>query len=134
MLKNVYQPSNRALAAGFLTGRVVENQTAGTRFASDNPLGKVMQNLFGDEKLMTALKQFSEQVASHNLKPVEVAIRWIVYHSALGEQDGVLLGASRTEQLRDTVGMIRKGPLPAEVLKSTEDFWLAVKDLRGSII
>lgn len=125
---------NRALAAGFLTGRVAENQVAGTRFANDNPLGQAMQNLFGSEKLMTALKQFNQEVTAQNLKPVEVAIRWIVYHSALSEQDGVLLGASRTEQLRDTVGMIKKGPLPAEVLKSTEDFWLAVKDIRGSII
>lgn len=83
---------------------------------------------------MAALKQFNQDVATHNLKPVEVAIRWIVYHSALSEQDGVLLGASRAEQLRDTLGMIRKGPLPAETLKSTEEFWLAVKDIRGSII
>ncbi|CRG82868.1 Aflatoxin B1 aldehyde reductase member 3 [Talaromyces islandicus] len=124
----------RALAAGFLTGRVAENQVAGTRFANDNPLGKAMQSLFGSEKLVAALKQFNQEVSAHDLKPVEVAIRWIVFHSALSEQDGVLLGASRTEQLRDTVGMIRKGPLPTEVLKSTEDFWLAVKDIRGSII
>ncbi|KAH8703703.1 putative oxidoreductase [Talaromyces proteolyticus] len=124
----------RALAAGFLTGKTVSNQVAGTRFADDNPLGKALQKMFGSDTLIAALKKFNTEATSHNLTPVEVAIRWIVYHSALSDQDGVLLGASRLEQIHGTVAMIRKGPLPENMLKGTEEFWLAVKDSRGDII
>ena len=37
----------RPLAAGFLTGNVVNNEHTGTRFSDDNPIGKMAQKLFG---------------------------------------------------------------------------------------
>lgn len=80
------------------------------------------------------MKKFDTEVKSHNLTSIEVAIRWIAHHSALGDEDGIIIGASKAEQVRETVIMIKKGPLPKEVLRTAEDLWSAVKGSRGEII
>ena len=117
-----------------MTGKLVNNDHAGTRAGDDNPLGKLVQKLFGAEDLRSAMKDFDAQAKSHNLTSIEVAIRWIAQHSGLRDEDGIFLGASKVEQIRETVSIIQKGPLPEEVLKTAEDLWSAVKESRGEII
>ncbi|MCJ1270486.1 hypothetical protein MMC22_010383 [Lobaria immixta] len=124
----------RPLAAGFLTGKLINNDHAGTRFGDDNPLGKFAQKLFGAEDLHSAMKKFDAEAKSYKLTPIEVAIRWIAHHSALRDEDGIVIGASKVEQIRETVNMIKKGPLPGEILKTAENLWSAVKGTRGEII
>ena len=124
----------RPFAAGFLTGNVVNNEHAGTRFSDDNPIGKFAQKLFGAEDLHSAMKAFDSEVRSHNLTSVEVAIRWIAHHSALSDEDGIILGASKEKQVRETVAMLKKGPLPEEILGTAEKLWSAVEGTRGDII
>lgn len=125
---------NRPLAAGFLTGKLINNDHAGTRFGDDNPLGKFAQKLFGAEDLHSAMKKFDAEAKSYNLTPIEVAIRWIAHHSALRDEDGIVIGASKVEQIRETVNMIKNGPLPGEILKTAENLWSAIKGTRGEII
>ena len=117
-----------------MTGKLINNEHAGTRFADDNPLGKLVQNLFGAEDLHSALKTLQDEARSHNMTPLEVAIRWIAHHSVLREEDGIILGASKLEQIQENFRMIEKGPLPGEVLKATERIWAAVKETREEII
>lgn len=80
------------------------------------------------------MKRFDAEVKSHNLTSTEVAIRWIAHHSALRDEDGIILGASKAEQIRETVSMIKKGPLPGELLRLAEDLWGVVKESRSEII
>ena len=126
--------SIRPLAAGFLTGKLVNNEHAGTRSSDENPLGKAIQKLLGAEDLHSAMKRFDTDVKSHGMIPMEVAVRWIAYHSVLKEHDGIILGASKIEQIQETVAMIRMGPLTHEVLKAAEDLWEAVRASREGII
>ena len=93
-----------------------------------------MQKLYGEEELHSAMRKFDTQVKSYKLTPLEVAIRWVAYHSVLGSEDGIILGASKVEQIRETVTMMRKGPLPVEVLGTVEDLWSTVKEGRGEIL
>lgn len=125
---------SRPLAAGFLTGKLTNNDHAGTRFGDDNPLGTFAQKLFGAEDLHSAMKKFDAEVKSYSLTPIEVAIRWFAHHSALRDEDGIIFGASKVEQICETVSMIKKGPLPGEILKTAEELWSAVKGSRGEII
>ncbi|EED14542.1 oxidoreductase, putative [Talaromyces stipitatus ATCC 10500] len=127
---NAFQP----LAAGFLTGKLVNNQHAGSRFGDENPLGKSAQKLFGAAELLDAMNAFDTRVKACGLSSLEVAIRWIAHHSALSNEDGIILGASKTPQISETVELVRKGPLPAKVLDLTEELWDAVKEIRGQII
>ncbi|XXH02800.1 hypothetical protein Hte_009187 [Hypoxylon texense] len=124
----------RSVAAGFLTGKAVRGSAAGTRFAADHPLGGAMQRVFGAPALHAAVRTFDERTRARGAAPLEVAIRWITHHSALGEEDGVVLGASRTSQVVETVELARKGPLSDELLKLVDDLWDAVKESRADII
>ena len=124
----------RPLAAGFLTGNVVNNEHTGTRFSDDNPIGKFAQKLYGAEDLHSAMKSFDAEVRSHGMTSIKVAVRWIAHHSALRDEDGIILGASKEKQVRETVAMVQKGPLPEEVLRMTEKLWSAVEGSRGEII
>lgn len=117
-----------------MTGKFINNEHAGTRFGDDNPLGEFAQKLFGAEDLNSSMKKFDVEAKSHNLTPIEVAIRWIAHHSALRNEDGIIIGASKAKQVRETVSMIKNGPLPIEVLKTAEDLWSAVEGSRGEII
>ncbi|KAI0161803.1 putative oxidoreductase [Hypoxylon sp. FL1284] len=127
---NGFQP----LGAGFLTGKLVNNESAGTRFGDEHPLGAVARRMFGGEDLLGAMKRFDAEVKAQGLTPVEVAIRWLMYHSALGDEDGVVLGASKTGQVVDLVNLIRKGPLPEPVLPLADELWSGVQGSRGEIM
>jgi aflatoxin B1 aldehyde reductase len=102
----------RAFAAGFLTGKLINNQHAGTRFDTNNPLGDVIQKMFGAEELHQAMQDFDTSTRALGLAPMEVAIRWIVHHSSLRDQDAIILGASKTAQVSETMALISKGELP----------------------
>lgn len=125
---------NRPLAAGFLTGKLVNNEHEGTRLGDSNPLGKAIQGLYGAEDLHAAMQQFDSNAKSYEISPIEVAIRWIAHHSALGDRDGIIMGASSVEQIRQTVSMIKNGPLPGEVLNIAESLWEAIRGSRSQII
>ncbi|KAI1276425.1 putative oxidoreductase [Xylaria sp. FL0933] len=123
-----------AVAAGFLTGNFVNGQHAGTRMGDDNPLGKQLQRMYGSEDVLNAVKKFDAETRALGFTPLEVAIRWIFYHSKLGDEDCVLLGASRVEQIVENVAFVRKGPLADHVLPLVEELWDGVKQSRGEII
>ncbi|KAJ4855712.1 aldo/keto reductase family domain-containing protein [Trichoderma breve] len=56
----------------------------------------------------------------------EAALRWIVNHSALGDGDGVIVGAKRVDQLESNVKDARAGSLPEHVRETIEGLWSEV--------
>ncbi|KAK3370561.1 putative oxidoreductase [Podospora didyma] len=124
----------RALGAGFLTGKFVNNQHEGTRLSDDNPLGKAMQRVFSDEELRRAVKEFDTEVKKHGLSSLEVAVRWVAHHSALRDADAIILGASKETQLQETVSLIQKGPLDPPVLALVDELWASVQQSRENVL
>lgn len=124
----------RILEAGFLTGKFLNNENIGTRFDDNNPLGKFVQRAFADETLHAAVKKLDGQVREKGLTMTEVAVRLAVHQLALGDNDAVIIGASKAAQLEETVRMIRKGPLPAEFLELADELWDTLKPSRGDKI
>ena len=122
------------LAAGFLTAKFINNQHAGTRFDDKNPLGKFAQNAFADETVQNALKTFDTKVKAAGLTCTEVALRMVVHQLALEDNDAVILGASKMGQIEETVRMIRRGPLPGEVVVLAGELCDQVKGVRGEMI
>lgn len=80
------------------------------------------------------MRKFGTNIKPHNLTSIEVAVRWIAHHSALRDEDGIVIGASSAKQVQETISMIKEGPLPEEVLGIAENLWNAVKGSRGEII
>lgn len=121
--------ASHALASGFLTGKHVDGEGRATgRFAKNAGLAS--------PEVAAAMKEFVfvEGCKANNLQPVEVASRWISHHSALGDEDAIVLGASKLEQVGDTVANIEKGPLPEEIVALVDRAWATVKPIRGSMI
>ncbi|KAI0202129.1 putative oxidoreductase [Astrocystis sublimbata] len=130
MVFNAFQP----VAAGFLTGKLVTNQHAGTRFGDDSPFGAISRKIYGAEDLHMAMKKFVGDLESHGLSPLEVAARWMAHHSSLGDGDGIIIGASSCVQVVETVNIISKGPLPDSVLPLVDELWAAVEGSRARIL
>ncbi|KAI0973759.1 putative oxidoreductase [Xylaria arbuscula] len=117
-----------------LTGNLVNGRHAGTRLGDDNPLGKPFQKMYGSTDVLEATKRFDVETRAQGLSPLEVAVRWIFHHSKLTDDDAVLLGASKVEQLAESVAFIRKGPLPDAAVLLANDLWEGVKSTRSEII
>lgn len=119
--------ASHALASGFLTGDHVDTD--------GRPTGRFAKNSgYAAPEVAAAMKDFVDGCRAHGLQPVEVASRWISHHSALGESDGIVLGASKLAQVGDTVTNIHKGSLSQEVAALADSLWDAVKDIRGSML
>lgn len=92
-----------------------------------------MQRAFGGEDIHDAVRKFDMEVTAQGLSSMEVVIRWAAHHSALGDEDAIILGASKPAQLQESVSLIAKGPLPSPVLELTDDLWAAVQQTRGDV-
>jgi aflatoxin B1 aldehyde reductase len=117
-----------------LTGKLINNQHTGTRIDKNNPLGRVAQKIFGVEELHQIMRDFDTSVRTQGFTPLEVAVRWIAYHSALGDKDDIILGASKVAQLSDTVAFLLEGQLSNPVLPLVERLWNVVQVAQDDII
>ncbi|KAI9927519.1 hypothetical protein MW887_003137 [Aspergillus wentii] len=124
----------RVLASGFLSGKLTNGTAEGTRFGGDSPIGKLMQNLYNQESLHTALKQLEETTRTLGITTIDDALRWAYYHSSLDENDGIILGASSVKQIKSNIESIRQGPLPQECLDTFERIWETLDPVRGDIL
>lgn len=111
------------LAAGLLVGkhekdgdvakgRFKDNQNYLPRFYTDNNFA--------------AIQLIKDACEKQNMTMLEATYRWLLSHSALVEEDGVLLGASSMKQLEQNLKACKatqKGPLPAEILAAFEEAW-----------
>jgi aflatoxin B1 aldehyde reductase len=123
----------RALAGGFLTGKFTSGQYEGTRFSDTHALGKYFQKIYSDPKLETAMKNFESAIAPLGISGSEASIRWIFYHSKLGEHDAVILGASKLAQIEDSLRSIAVGLLPDSVLDAIDSVWGTLEESRDRL-
>lgn len=54
-------------------------------------------------------------------------MRWLVFHSKLGEGDGVIIGGSRVGQIEGNLLDVRKGRLEEGVVGMVEEVWGRVR-------
>lgn len=119
---NAYSP----LAAGFLTGKATTGQAEGTRFDAAHPLSPYIRAKYDRPQYHSSIEKLLAVLKPNNISPTEAALRWICYHSARGEGDGVILGASRLEQVKQNAEDVKKGPLPEAVVTEIEEVWRAL--------
>ena len=58
----------------------------------------------------------------------ELSLRWVMYHSALKENDGIILGASKVTQIERNVAQMAKGPLNDDVVTELNALWEMAKE------
>jgi aflatoxin B1 aldehyde reductase len=130
----VYNP----IAGGLFSGKynTMNAETLpddGGRF-SDSGNTRVAQNYrkrYFKDATFDALRLIEPVVKKHNLTLLETAFRWLVHHSKLnikdGGNDGIIIGISSDQQLKQNLDDIEKGPLPEEVLNVLDEAWLICK-------
>ena len=112
------------LAGGLLTGKYTHGTgTKGGERFDDPTLGSMYrQRYWGDDKLaaMEALRSIAEQAG---MSLGELAYRWLRSRPVV---DGILLGASRIEQLQDNLRLCAQPPVSADVAAECDMVWAQI--------
>ena len=117
----VYNP----LAGGVLTGKYKSKEvpTEG-RFSDTDPrIGDMYRERFFKDTNFEALRIMEPVAEEHQVSLREIAIRWLVHHSRLrmtDGNDGVVIGVSSMQQLRENLKDLEKGPLPGDVVQALD--------------
>ncbi|KAM0438597.1 hypothetical protein ACHAPT_001349 [Fusarium lateritium] len=119
------------LAGGIFSGRYKSSSipSEGRFSATNSKQGQMYRNRFFKDATFEALRYIEPVVQKHNLTLVEVAFRWVIHHSLLkyngtgDKNDGILVGVSSLQQLKDNLDNISKGPLPEEVVQALDEAW-----------
>lgn len=143
---SVYQGGYNGLARGGETLLFPTLRKLGIAFYAFSPLaggffGKSTASLRnpGPESRMQQMQAFQQMyvndtsLALHDQLQVvcekegiaikAAALRWLMHHSILGENDGVILGGSSEEQMEENVRACEEGPLPKSVIEMFEKLW-----------
>jgi aflatoxin B1 aldehyde reductase len=126
----VYNP----IAGGLFSGKYKLNEipTEG-RFSNrggESSIGSQYRDRYFKDSSFEALRIIQPVVEKHGLTLIETALRWIVHHSALkikDGNDGILIGVSSIDQLKNNLKDVEKGPLPEEVIQVLDEAWLMAK-------
>lgn len=85
--------------------------------------------MYNRPNALEALDRWHEIAEAEGISAVEMAFRWVVHSSALDGSlgDGVVIGASTTEQWKGNLAAIQKGPLSSEATTKIDALWGPLK-------
>jgi aflatoxin B1 aldehyde reductase len=115
-------------AGGLLTDRVASDPVNNQPTRAQGRGAQRHNDRYVKPEIVAGLKTLYDKCQTAGSTVQGAALRWLVYHSALGEEDGVILGASKIEQIDDSAAEIAKGPLKG-LEKAFEELWENVKDV-----
>lgn len=121
---NTYSP----LTNSFLTSKPTRGENlTNTRFSADSKMGAAHQGWYDKPLMHEAVRKLQEVIKPLNLSLTEVAVRWLVYHSFLEADDGIIFGGSKISQLEGNLRDIQKGPLDPELVDDVQKMWETVQ-------
>jgi aflatoxin B1 aldehyde reductase len=116
------------IAGGFLvkTREQLENGTG--RWDKNSPFGQMYHSLYSKSTLLDGLDEWHAIAAEEGISPAALAYRWIGYNSPLKPENGdaLIFGASKVEQLEDTLQSLQQGPLSENAVKRIDEVWKKV--------
>ncbi|KIV81689.1 hypothetical protein PV11_03859 [Exophiala sideris] len=116
------------LAGGFLTKTAQQVKDGAGRF-SEQALGGMYRQMYAKESYLNALEKWDSIANEEGVSRAELAYRWVASHSPLSNEhgDGIIIGASRQEQLKQTLEGIKKGKLSDKAAKRIDEIWEEIK-------
>ncbi|KAK7713045.1 hypothetical protein SLS63_012188 [Diaporthe eres] len=119
------------IAGGFLakTPQQFRDDSFQGQWEKSNFLGKCYHLMYNRPNALEALDRWHEIAEAEDISGVEMAFRWVVHNSALDGSlgDGVVIGASTTEQWKGNLAAIQKGPLSSEANAKIDSLWGPLK-------
>ncbi|KAI9316046.1 NADP-dependent oxidoreductase domain-containing protein [Dichotomocladium elegans] len=122
---NAYNP----LAGGILSPHYTDLATTEverySRFDPETAQGKMYRDRYWNQSYFMAVKLVHDIAKSHGLSPIDVALRWMAFHSKLDANrgDGIIIGASSVAQVEQNLKAVEQGPLPEAILNALDDAW-----------
>ncbi|KAK5080385.1 hypothetical protein LTS08_007683 [Lithohypha guttulata] len=86
----------------------------------------VFGNLYLNDHTIAALRKMHTICDENSVSMMEAALRWLMNHSPLNDDDGIILGASSKEQVNATLSACEKGPLPKAVVDGWQELWESI--------
>lgn len=85
--------------------------------------------MYGKESLFNALDKWEQIAQDAKISKASLAYRWIAYHSELKATNGdaIIVGATKTSQLEETLTAVGAGPLEKEIAERVSAIWETVK-------
>lgn len=115
------------LAGGMLTGKHkhFEDTPEPGRFARLESYRK----RYWKQSYFDAVDEIRKACETENIPLAEAAYRWLCYHSMMDatKGDGILLGASRLEQMTQNMEATTKGELPQSIIDAMDAAWEIAK-------
>lgn len=115
------------LGGGYFSKPVEELKTPprGTRLDEM----KVSKEIYVNDTSIGLLEKLTKACQGHWIAVKEATLRWFMHHSALGDENGVILGASSEEQAEENLRAYEGERLPEDVVERFESMWPAYKHL-----
>ena len=116
------------MAGGFLTKSKQDIAEGKGRFDPNQPIGSLYAGMYGKPALLDALEQWENIAKDEGIGKAEMAYRWVTYNSPLDRKhgDGIIIGASSLQQLKETLASVQKGPLSENAVKSIDQMWKSI--------
>jgi aryl-alcohol dehydrogenase-like predicted oxidoreductase len=98
------------------------------RFAPD-ALNGMYREMYMKPSYLEALSKWEAIANEEGVTRAELAYRWVTYNSPLKKEQGdaIIVGASSTEQLEQTLSGIEKGPLSNKAVEGIDKIWEEIK-------
>lgn len=113
------------LAGGLLAKKLDEilKPAPGTRYDAMSVFGE----MYLKDSTLESLAALKKRCDEEDTSVMEGTVRWLLHHSPLAANDGMILGASSAQQVDSSLSACEKGPLSDGLAQAFEDIWAAVK-------
>lgn len=118
------------IAGGFLTKTKQQIDEGAGRFDPNTQVGKMYRGLYAKPTYLEVLAEWQETAKEEGCTGAELAYRWVSHNSALKADlgDAIIIGASSTEQINQTVAGLKKGHLSKKACEKIEEIWHKIKN------
>lgn len=115
------------LAGGLLTGKHMQDE----KLEGDGRFARLKsyRDRYWKQSYFDAIDEIKKACEAENIPMVEASYRWLVNHSMMKSElgDGILLGASRIDQMEQNMVAATKGELPQSILDAMDAAWEIAK-------
>jgi len=129
----VYNPLAGGLFSGKIKSKDQNPEDENSRFGAKSATSENYRKRYFRDTTFDALAMVEKVAEKHNLTLLEIALRWVMHHSALNVAnnggDGIIIGVSSKAQLESNLKDLEKGPLPEEVVQVLDEAWIHTKAL-----
>lgn len=111
------------LASGLLAGKILSEADMQTGRWDPN-VSSIAGFLRAKYSLLIPiLRELKVVLDKQGIPLSEAAYRWLQHHSGLQPGDGIIIGASNVDQIKNNLKENEGGPLPGDVVTLLEDAW-----------